>query len=160
MVLSRSIVQKLHLLQWSNLPWLRSDTKVQVRVSYSETRDTRCWMPHRISEIVITVQHDQSMTLEQLRQSLLMHAVGPVLQDHGASQLCDAATQIFVRISSGRYSCAFADSEQIQPNGDIGVVPSEKPSGHSGSKRAVDLYADWTATGGAVWGKSVHHVRR
>lgn len=131
--------------------------KVQVTVSYTEDRQSRRWKPSKVAEIVVTAQHDGTVALAHLRRCIMTDAVIPVLKSHGAWELCDKATEFLVR------DFAFASEREltffkIQPYGDKGVVPSGKPSGHSGAKRAVDLYGDWTPTGGAVWGKTAHHV--
>lgn len=99
--LSHRLVDQLNHLRRTDLPWLWSDTKVQVTVSYIEEYDSRRWKPFRIAEIVITAQHDSTVTLRDLRRCIFTDAVTPVLENLGASALCDEDTKILVSFVRG-----------------------------------------------------------
>ncbi|NXH20393.1 METK1 synthase, partial [Bucco capensis] len=60
------------------LPWLRPDSKTQVTVQY--TQENGAVIPVRVHTIVISVQHDETVSLENMRRTLkdrVIHAVVP-----------------------------------------------------------------------------------
>lgn len=50
------------------LPWLRPDTKTQVTVEYEH--DGGAVVPKRVHTVVVSAQHDESITTEQLRKEI------------------------------------------------------------------------------------------
>lgn len=59
------------------LPWLRPDSKTQVTVQY--TQDNGAVIPMRIHTIVISVQHNEDVTLEDMRKALKEQVIKSVV---------------------------------------------------------------------------------
>ena len=57
------------------LDYLRPDGKSQVTVEYEDG------IPKRIETIVVSTQHDESVTLEQIRADIIQFVIDPVLGD-------------------------------------------------------------------------------
>ncbi|KAJ3406776.1 hypothetical protein HDV05_005833, partial [Chytridiales sp. JEL 0842] len=58
-------------------PWLRPDTKTQVTVEYKVINGVP--VPQRVHTIVISTQHSEDVTLEQLKKELLEKVVKAVV---------------------------------------------------------------------------------
>jgi S-adenosylmethionine synthetase len=52
-----------------SLPWLRPDTKTQVTVEYEH--DNGAVIPKRVDTVVVSAQHSEDITTEQLRKEIL-----------------------------------------------------------------------------------------
>ncbi|XP_075866213.1 S-adenosylmethionine synthase isoform X2 [Microcebus murinus] len=120
------------------LPWLRPDSKTQVTVQYMQ--DNGAVIPVRIHTIVISVQHNEDITLEDMRTALKEQVIRPVVP----AKYLDEDT-IYHLQPSGRFVIG-------GPQGDAGVT---------GRKIIVDTYGGWGAHGGGAFsGKDYTKVDR
>jgi len=120
------------------LPWLRPDTKTQVTVEYKD--ENGACIPIRVHTVVISTQHDDCVTQEQLRKDLMEHVIHEVIPRH----LIDERT-VFHLNPSGRFIIG-------GPQGDAGLT---------GRKIIVDSYGGWGAHGGGAFsGKDFSKVDR
>lgn len=120
------------------LPWARPDTKTQVTVEYRTERGAT--IPLRVHTVVISAQHDETVTLDQLRSDLMEHVVRPVIP---AKYLDD--NTVFHLQPAGRFIIG-------GPQGDAGLT---------GRKIIVDTYGGWGAHGGgALSGKDPAQIDR
>ncbi|KAL6089690.1 hypothetical protein STEG23_026101, partial [Scotinomys teguina] len=120
------------------LPWLRPDSKTQVTVQY--TQDNGAVIPVRIHTIVISVQHNEDITLEAMREALKEQVIKAVVP----AKYLDENT-IYHLQPSGRFVIG-------GPQGDAGVT---------GRKIIVDTYGGWGAHGGGAFsGKDYTKVDR
>ncbi|AGO10823.1 AaceriAFR692Cp [[Ashbya] aceris (nom. inval.)] len=121
-----------------SLPWLRPDTKTQVTVEYEE--DNGRWVPQRIDTIVISAQHADDISTEDLRAALREHIVGKVIP----ADMLDENTKYYLQ-PSGRFVIG-------GPQGDAGLT---------GRKIIVDAYGGAAAVGGGAFsGKDYSKVDR
>jgi S-adenosylmethionine synthetase len=73
-VLSHGLVRRLgEVRRQGILPYLRPDGKAQVTVAYEGLR------PLEVTTVVLSAQHDESVSLEQLRRDLMEHVVDAVI---------------------------------------------------------------------------------
>ncbi|KAK2502859.1 hypothetical protein MC885_011129 [Smutsia gigantea] len=120
------------------LPWLRPDSKTQVTVQYMQ--DNGAVIPVRIHTIVISVQHNEDITLEEMRKALKEQVIRAVVP----ARYLDEDT-IYHLQPSGRFVIG-------GPQGDAGVT---------GRKIIVDTYGGWGAHGGGAFsGKDYTKVDR
>ncbi|XP_070122124.1 S-adenosylmethionine synthase isoform X2 [Equus przewalskii] len=120
------------------LPWLRPDSKTQVTVEY--VQDKGAVIPVRVHTIVISVQHDEDITLEDMRRALKEQVIRAVVP----AKYLDGDT-IYHLQPSGRFVIG-------GPQGDAGVT---------GRKIIVDTYGGWGAHGGGAFsGKDYTKVDR
>ena len=77
------------------LPWLLPDSKTQVTVEYK--KDGGATIPLRVDTIVISTQHAESISTEELRKEIMTKIVGQVIPSH----LLDEKTVYHVSISAG-----------------------------------------------------------
>ncbi|CAO2637849.1 S-adenosylmethionine synthase isoform type-1, partial [Lemmus lemmus] len=120
------------------LPWLRPDSKTQVTVQYMQ--DNGAVIPVRVHTIVISVQHNEDITLEAMRKALKEQVIKAVVPD----KYLDEDT-IYHLQPSGRFVIG-------GPQGDAGVT---------GRKIIVDTYGGWGAHGGGAFsGKDYTKVDR
>ena len=77
------------------LPWLLPDSKTQVTVEYK--KDGGATIPLRVDTIVISTQHADSISTEELRKEIMTKIVGQVIPSH----LLDEKTVYHVSISAG-----------------------------------------------------------
>ncbi|XP_035882636.1 S-adenosylmethionine synthase isoform X2 [Phyllostomus discolor] len=120
------------------LPWLRPDSKTQVTVQYMQ--DNGAVIPVRIHTIVISVQHNEDITLEDMRKALKEKVIRAVVP----AKYLDEDT-IYHLQPSGRFVIG-------GPQGDAGVT---------GRKIIVDTYGGWGAHGGGAFsGKDYTKVDR
>jgi len=120
------------------IPWLRPDSKTQVTVHYDQ-RDGAV-IPKRVHTIVISVQHDDCISLEEQKKVLKEMVINAVVP---AKYLDD--NTIYHLQPSGRFVIG-------GPQGDAGVT---------GRKIIVDTYGGWGAHGGGAFsGKDFSKVDR
>ncbi len=86
------------------LSYLRPDGKTQVTVEYDENNE-----PVRVDTIVISTQHDEEVTLEQIQKDLKEHVIKPVVP----AELIDENTKYFIN-PTGRFVIG-------GPKGDAGL---------------------------------------
>ncbi len=116
------------------LPYLRPDGKTQVTVEYDG--DT----PVRLDAIVVSSQHDEKVTLEQIRADIIKHVINTTVD----ASLMDAETKIYVN-PTGRFVVG-------GPMGDSGLT---------GRKIIVDTYGGYSRHGGGAFsGKDPTKVDR
>ena len=116
------------------LPYLRPDGKTQVTVEYNDGKITR------IDTIVVSTQHDEDVTLEQLRSDILTHVIAPVVP----AELIDEKTKYYIN-PTGRFVIG-------GPMGDSGLT---------GRKIIVDTYGGHSSHGGGAFsGKDPTKVDR
>ncbi|KAG5855251.1 S-adenosylmethionine synthase-like [Anguilla anguilla] len=120
------------------IPWLRPDSKTQVTVYY--TQESGAVIPRRVHTVVISVQHDDHVTLEEQKQILKEKVIKAVVP----AKYLDENT-IYHLQPSGRFVIG-------GPQGDAGVT---------GRKIIVDTYGGWGAHGGGAFsGKDYTKVDR
>ncbi|GAB0192351.1 S-adenosylmethionine synthase [Grus japonensis] len=120
------------------LPWLRPDSKTQVTVQYIQ--ENGAVIPVRVHTIVISVQHDETISLENMRRTLKDRVIQSVVP----AKYLDEKT-IYHLQPSGRFVIG-------GPQGDAGVT---------GRKIIVDTYGGWGAHGGGAFsGKDYTKVDR
>ena len=116
------------------LPYLRPDGKTQVTVEYEDDKITR------IDTIVVSTQHSEGVTLEQVRADMINHVIAPMVP----SDLIDDNTKIYVN-PTGRFVIG-------GPMGDAGLT---------GRKIIVDTYGGHSSHGGGAFsGKDPTKVDR
>lgn len=117
------------------LKYLRPDGKTQVTVEYDENNH-----PVRVDTIVISTQHDEEVTLEQINEDLRKHVIAEVVP----AELLDADTKYFIN-PTGRFVIG-------GPKGDAGLT---------GRKIIVDTYGGYARHGGGAFsGKDATKVDR
>ncbi|KAJ3397215.1 methionine adenosyltransferase sam2 [Lobulomyces angularis] len=120
------------------LAWLRPDSKTQVTVEYKVIDGVP--VPQRVDTVVISVQHSEEISTEDLRVALKEHIVKAVIP----AQYLDDKTVYHLQ-PSGRFIIG-------GPQGDAGVT---------GRKIIVDTYGGWGAHGGGAFsGKDWSKVDR
>ena len=116
------------------LPYLRPDGKTQVTVEYDDNRVVR------IDAIVISTQHDEHVTQEQIREDLMNHVIKAVIP----AELLDYETKYY-----------------INPTGRFVVGGPQGDSGLTGRKIIVDTYGGYGRHGGGAFsGKDPTKVDR
>ena len=116
------------------LPYLRPDGKTQVTVAYEDGK------PVAVETIVISTQHDEEVTLEQIRKDLIEQVIKPVVP----AELLKDDTRIFVN-----------------PTGKFVIGGPQGDSGLTGRKIIVDTYGGWARHGGGAFsGKDPTKVDR
>jgi S-adenosylmethionine synthetase len=119
-------------------PWVRPDGKTQVTCEYKLEGGKP--VPIRVHTIVISTQHDDGVTNEQIKKDLHEHVIAPVVP---AEYL--TSETIYHLNPSGRFVIG-------GPHGDAGLT---------GRKIIIDSYGGWGAHGGGAFsGKDVTKVDR
>lgn len=119
-------------------PWVRPDGKTQVTCEYKN--DNGRTIPVRVHTVVISTQHDENITNEEIRAQLMEHVIKPVIP----AQYLDDKT-IYHLNPSGRFVIG-------GPHGDAGLT---------GRKIIIDTYGGWGAHGGGAFsGKDTTKVDR
>jgi len=138
-VLASKLVLKLtELRKNGTLSWLRPDAKTQVTVEYS--KNGGFLTPKRVHTIVISTQHDEVVTNEQIRSELRDKVINAVIP----ANLLDDKT-IYHLNPSGKFTIG-------GPMGDAGLT---------GRKIIIDSYGGWGAHGGGAFsGKDPSKVDR
>ncbi|KAF2803164.1 methionine adenosyltransferase [Mytilinidion resinicola] len=120
------------------LPWLRPDTKTQVTVEYKH--DGGAVIPLRVDTVVVSAQHSEDISTEQLRKEVLDKIVKKVIP---AKYLDDKTVY------------------HIQPSGLFIIGGPQGDAGLTGRKIIVDTYGGWGAHGGGAFsGKDYSKVDR
>ncbi len=116
------------------LPWLRPDAKSQVTIQYEDG------IAKRIDAVVLSTQHDESVSYENLKEGVMEEIIKPILP----ANMLDAATKFFIN-PTGRFVIG-------GPVGDCGVT---------GRKIIVDTYGGKGSHGGGAFsGKDPSKVDR
>ncbi|MZQ82377.1 methionine adenosyltransferase [Paenibacillus sp. 5J-6] len=116
------------------LPYLRPDGKTQVTVEYIDDK------PVRVDAIVVSTQHGEEVTLEQIQKDIKEHVIAPIVPAH----LLDENTNYFIN-PTGRFVIG-------GPQGDAGLT---------GRKIIVDTYGGYARHGGGAFsGKDPTKVDR
>ncbi|KAG4381641.1 hypothetical protein GLYMA_15G190500v4 [Glycine max] len=122
----------------SSCPWLRPDGKTQVTVEYYN--DKGAMVPIRVHTVLISTQHDETVTNDEIAADLKEHVIKPVIPE----KYLDEKT-IFHLNPSGRFVIG-------GPHGDAGLT---------GRKIIIDTYGGWGAHGGGAFsGKDPTKVDR
>jgi S-adenosylmethionine synthetase len=120
------------------LDWVRPDGKTQVTAEYKMI-DGRP-IPQRVHTVVISTQHSEEVSQEQIREGLMEHVVRVVIP----AKFLDDET-IYHMNPSGRFVIG-------GPHGDAGLT---------GRKIIIDSYGGWGAHGGGAFsGKDTTKVDR
>ncbi|XP_006783917.1 S-adenosylmethionine synthase [Neolamprologus brichardi] len=138
-VVAHKLNEKMSELRRNGIvPWLRPDSKTQVTVHYDQ-KDGAV-IPKRVHTIVISVQHDDGVTLGEQQRVLMEMVIKPVVP----AKYLDSKTVYHLQ-PSGRFVIG-------GPQGDAGVT---------GRKIIVDTYGGWGAHGGGAFsGKDFSKVDR
>ncbi len=117
------------------LSYLRPDGKTQVSVEYDENGK-----PVRLEAVVLSTQHDEEVSQEQIHEDIKKYVFDPVLPQ----QLVDENTKFFIN-PTGRFVIG-------GPHGDAGLT---------GRKIIVDTYGGYARHGGGAFsGKDCTKVDR
>ena len=117
------------------LKYLRPDGKTQVSVEYDENGK-----PKRLEAVVLSTQHDEDVTQEQIHEDIKKYVFDPILP----IELVDAETKFFIN-PTGRFVIG-------GPHGDAGLT---------GRKIIVDTYGGYARHGGGAFsGKDPTKVDR
>ena len=117
------------------LKYLRPDGKTQVSVEYDENGK-----PKRLEAVVLSTQHDEDVTQEQVHEDIKKYVFDPILP----IELVDAETKFFIN-PTGRFVIG-------GPHGDAGLT---------GRKIIVDTYGGYARHGGGAFsGKDCTKVDR
>ncbi len=116
------------------LPYLRPDGKTQVTILYEDGK------PVAVDTIVISTQHDEDVSLDQIRKDLIAEVIKKVVP----AELLSGKTRIFVN-----------------PTGKFVIGGPQGDSGLTGRKIIVDTYGGWARHGGGAFsGKDPTKVDR
>ena len=116
------------------VPYLLPDGKAQVTVEY------RDGAPIRVDAVVVSSQHEEDVTMEQLRQDIMDTVIRPVIPE----EMLDENTKYF-----------------INPTGRFAIGGPAGDSGLTGRKLIVDTYGGYARHGGGAFsGKDPSKVDR
>lgn len=134
--LAHKLTRQLTKVRKDNtLPYLRADGKSQVSVEYDENGK-----PSRLEAVVISTQHAEDVTQEQIHADIKKYVLDPVLP----KEMVDENTKYFIN-PTGRFVIG-------GPNGDSGLT---------GRKIIVDTYGGYARHGGGAFsGKDCTKVDR
>jgi S-adenosylmethionine synthetase len=134
-MLAHKLVRQLsEIRRFGKLSYLRPDGKSQVSVEYVNGQ------PKRIDAVVVSTQHDDDVTTEQLRADVKKHIIDPVIP----SAMVDSGTKYHIN-PTGRFVIG-------GPHGDTGLT---------GRKIIVDTYGGMGRHGGGAFsGKDPTKVDR
>ncbi|MDY4831589.1 MAG: methionine adenosyltransferase [Treponema sp.] len=134
---SHLLLHKAHQLRHDGeIKWLRPDAKSQVTVEYDENHK-----PVRIAAVVLSHQHDDNITHEEIENTIINQVIKPVLEPTG---LLDKNTKYYIN-PTGRFVTG-------GPDGDSGLT---------GRKIIVDTYGGMGRHGGGAFsGKDPSKVDR
>lgn len=134
---AHQLVKKLADIRKKNLklmPYLRPDAKSQVTIEYDGRR------PVRVDAVVISTQHDPSVSQKRIKEDVIEHVVRKVIP----ARLLDKKTKYYVN-PTGRFEIG-------GPHGDSGLT---------GRKIIVDTYGGRAQHGGGAFsGKDPSKVDR
>ena len=124
-VLSHKLAMRLAEVRKSGLlPYLRPDGKTQVTVEYEGRK------PVRVDTVVVSAQHDEHVSQEQLIKDIKEFVIGEIID----KSLVDENTRYF-----------------INPTGRFEIGGPEGDSGLTGRKIIVDTYGGRCAHGGGAF---------
>ena len=137
------------------LGWLRPDSKTQVTVEYK--KDGGATIPLRVDTIVISTQHAEEISTEDLRTEIMEKIIRKVIP----ANLLDDKTVYHVSSISIYREVRILISLQIQPSGRFVIGGPQGDAGLTGRKIIVDTYGGWGAHGGGAFsGKDFSKVDR
>lgn len=138
-VLANQIVEEMAKLRKDGtLGWLRPDCKSQVIVEYGKLPNGHV-QPKRVYNVLISTQHDTSVTQEEIKTALTEQVIKKVIPEN---MLKD--TQIV-----------------INPSGSFVEGGPAADAGLTGRKIIVDTYGGWCPHGGGAFsGKDASKVDR
>ena len=133
---SHQILLKAHELRHNGtIKWLRPDAKSQVTIEYDGFK------PVRIDTVVVSHQHDDKVSYDEIKDTIINQIIKPVLEPTG---LLTADTKFFIN-PTGRFVTG-------GPDGDAGLT---------GRKIIVDTYGGMGRHGGGAFsGKDPSKVDR
>lgn len=133
--MAHKLAKRLTFVRKENIiPYLRPDGKVQVTVEYEED------MPKRIDTILISTQHLENVSMDQLKQDIIEKVIKVIVP----SDKMDENTKIYIN-PTGRFVIG-------GPLGDTGLT---------GRKIIVDTYGGYSRHGGGAFsGKDASKVDR
>ena len=121
-----------------HLPWLLPDTKTQVTIEYK--KDGGAVVPVRVDTIVVSTQHTDDISTEDIRKLIKSEIIDTVIPAH----MLDERTVY-----------------HIQPSGRFVIGGPQGDAGLTGRKIIVDTYGGWGAHGGGAFsGKDFSKVDR
>jgi S-adenosylmethionine synthetase len=134
MIAHKLVKQLSEIRRFGKLNYLRPDGKSQVSVEYVEGK------PKRIDAVVVSTQHDDAVSTEQLRADVKKHIIDPIVP----SAMVDSNTKYHIN-PTGRFVIG-------GPHGDTGLT---------GRKIIVDTYGGMGRHGGGAFsGKDPTKVDR
>lgn len=129
------LLKATELRKSGKIKWMRPDAKSQVTIEYEDHK------PVHIDAVVVSHQHDESVSYEEIEKTILEEVIKPVLVPTG---LFDERTKIYIN-PTGRFVIG-------GPNGDAGLT---------GRKIIVDTYGGMGRHGGGAFsGKDPSKVDR
>ena len=133
--MAHKLAKKLSEVRKSGeIPFLKPDAKTQVTVEYEND------IPKRIETVLISTQHIEGITLQELREALISKVINVVIPNN----MIDSRTNIYVN-PTGRFVIG-------GPLGDTGLT---------GRKIIVDTYGGYARHGGGAFsGKDASKVDR
>ncbi len=132
---AHKLVQRLaRVRKDGTLTWLRPDGKSQVTMEYDGMR------PVRVNTVVLSTQHDEGITQEEIREALTEHVINPVIPE----ELRNSKMKI-----------------HVNPTGKFVIGGPHGDSGLTGRKIIVDTYGGMGRHGGGAFsGKDPSKVDR
>ncbi|MCD4826897.1 MAG: methionine adenosyltransferase [Acholeplasmataceae bacterium] len=133
--LAHRLAERLSYVRKNNIiPNLRPDGKTQVTIAYDLNHK-----PDYIHTVVLSTQHDESWSQEDLRKEVLTHIINPVLKDYDTTKT----------------------NYQINPTGKFVKGGPHGDAGLTGRKIIVDTYGGYARHGGGAFsGKDATKVDR
>lgn len=133
--LAHALTKRLAFVRQEGIvPYLLPDGKAQVTVEYHDG------VPARIQTVVVSSQHEEAVSIEQLQEDIIHSIIYPVLPE----SMLDDGTQYFIN-PTGRFTIG-------GPAGDSGLT---------GRKLIVDTYGGYARHGGGAFsGKDPSKVDR
>ena len=137
LVLSREILVKLtNMMKNNEIKWARPDQKSQVTLAYDENEKV-----DHVDSIVVSVQHDEDVTHNEIEKTVIEKVVKPVLEKYGLSS------------DNIKY--------YINPTGRFVIGGPHGDTGLTGRKIIVDTYGGYFRHGGGAFsGKDPSKVDR
>ena len=135
LILSHKLAKKLaDVRENGELRYLRPDGKTQITVEYIDGK------PSRIDTVLVSAQHDEDVSLEQIREDLIEKVIKPVIN----KKYIDENTKFL-----------------INPTGRFVIGGPKSDSGLTGRKIIVDTYGGFSRHGGGAFsGKDGSKVDR
>ena len=137
LVLSREILIKLtNMMKNNEIKWARPDQKSQVTLAYDENGKV-----DHVDSIVVSVQHDEDVTHDEIEKTVIEKVVKPILEKYGLSS------------DNIKY--------YINPTGRFVIGGPHGDTGLTGRKIIVDTYGGYFRHGGGAFsGKDPSKVDR